>query len=100
MNKLLIILGMMIVTYIPRLIPFITFSNKKLPPKLKQFLEYIPYAALGALIIPGSFNAIPSLPIAGILGLLCAGIYSYIKGGIIISVLGSMAIAYLILVLH
>lgn len=99
MSIMTIVFGMMLVTYIPRLIPFMTISDKKLPKKAEQFLSYIPYAALGALIVPGSFNAIPEFPFAGVIGLVFAGFYSYLKGGIIISVIGSMAFTYLVLFL-
>lgn len=98
-NVMLIILGMMIVTYIPRVIPFILISGNKLPDKVTQFLEYVPYAALGALIIPGALNTIPGHPLATGLGLTFALIYSYIKGGMIITVIGGILATYLILVL-
>lgn len=91
MNKnIILILGMMVVTYIPRLIPFVLVSERKLPNKLKKFLELIPYTALGALIIPGVFSATPQMPQASVIGIGFAFIYSWYKGGIIIPVLGSI----------
>ena len=92
-----IVIGMMVVTFIPRLIPFIMISDKGLPSKVTQFLEYVPYAALGALIIPGAISAIPDAPIAGAVGLIFAAVYSYIKGGMIISVVGGILVTYLVL---
>jgi len=94
-----IILGLMIVTYIPRLLPFLIISNKKLPGKLRQFLEYVPYAALGALIIPGAINTIPGHPLATAVGLSFAFLYSYLKGGMIITVVGGIIATYIILVI-
>lgn len=94
-----IVFGMMVVTFIPRLIPFILISGKELPRKVTQFLEYVPYAALGALIIPGAISAIPDAPIAAAAGLIFAAVYSYIKGGMIVSVVGGIAITYLVLLL-
>jgi branched-subunit amino acid transport protein len=44
-----------LVTYIPRLIPFLMIKQIKLPSFLEQFLSYIPFAALGALIFPQVF---------------------------------------------
>jgi branched-subunit amino acid transport protein len=79
--------------------PFLVISNKKMPRKLKQFLEYVPYSALGALILPGAFNAIPQKPVIGLIGLLFAGLYAYKRGGMIIPVIGSITIVYGLLVL-
>lgn len=93
-----IIIGLMIVTYIPRLLPFILISGKKLPSKLTQFLEYVPYAALGALIIPGALTSVPDHPIATGIGLTFALIYSYFKGGMIITVIGGILATYLVLI--
>ncbi|OIJ18446.1 branched-chain amino acid transporter [Anaerobacillus alkalidiazotrophicus] len=53
MNIALIIFGMAIVTYIPRVLPLITMNGKEMPPKVKAILQNVPYAALGALIFPG-----------------------------------------------
>lgn len=98
-NNTLLILGMMIVTYIPRMIPFAMVSDKKLPSNLKRFLEFIPYTALGALIIPGIFSATPEMPSASLLGICFAFVYGWYKGGIIIPVLGSIMVTFIMIVL-
>ena len=91
-----LIIGLMIVTYIPRLLPFILISNKKLPSKLTSFLEYVPYAALGALIIPGALTSVSGQPFATSVGLTFALIYSYFKGGMIITVIGGILATYIV----
>jgi len=48
----LLILGMGMVTYIPRLIPIIFLSQRELPQWLVDWLDYIPAAILSALIFP------------------------------------------------
>lgn len=96
-NQILLILAMMLVTYIPRLIPFMMVSNKELPIKLRRFLQFIPYTALGALIIPGVFSATPELPQAALLGVGFAFVYGWYKGGIIIPVIGSVIVTFLML---
>lgn len=95
----IIIVGMMLVTYIPRLVPFLMVSERQLPQKLQQFLEYIPYTALGALVIPGVFNSIPGAPVVSIAGIGFAFFYTWYKGGLIIPVLGSILIVFLILLI-
>lgn len=97
-NILILILGMAIVTYLPRLIPFLIKSEKEMPERFNKFLSYIPPTALGALILPGVFNATPQLPLAGVIGILFAVGYSWYKGGIIISVMGSILVTFIILV--
>jgi branched-subunit amino acid transport protein len=54
---LLIVLGMAVVTYLSRMAPMVLLKDIKLPHFLKTFFEFIPYAALGALIIPGIFSS-------------------------------------------
>jgi branched-subunit amino acid transport protein len=46
------ILGMALVTYIPRLLPVIFLSSKRLPRFLETWLSYIPAAVLAALVSP------------------------------------------------
>lgn len=46
------ILGMVIVTFIPRLLPLALLGNKELPEKVVLWLGYIPAAVLSALLGP------------------------------------------------
>lgn len=94
-----IIVALMVVTYIPRVLPFLMLSDRKLPDKLTQFLEYVPYTALGALIIPSALTTIPDHPLATGVGLTFAFLYSYLKGGIIITVIGGILVTYIMLIL-
>ncbi len=101
MNKhiLILILGMMLVTYIPRLLPFLLVVKNKIPKKMNDFLSYIPYTALGALIIPGVFSATPQMTEASLVGISFAIIYGWYRGGIIIPVFGSVLVTYLMFLL-
>lgn len=92
-----LILGMMLVTYIPRLIPFLVMGNRKIPENVEEFLSYIPYAALGALIIPGFISAIPNHPFISAAGLLTALILGYFKDGVVIPVLGSICMCMILI---
>lgn len=49
---LYIVIGMSVVTYIPRVLPAIGLSRIKLPDWFLLFLEYIPVSVLAALLIP------------------------------------------------
>ncbi len=96
-NQLPLIFGMMAVTYIPRLLPLIFLTERPLHPLLKRFLLYIPYTALSALIIRGIMTASSGMELATVLGIAAAAICSWFKGGLILSVLGSMVVSFLIL---
>jgi branched-subunit amino acid transport protein len=98
MNIRLIIIGMTIVTYLPRLLPLVLLQGRHIPKRLRRFLMSIPYAALGALIIPGALHATPGLPIAGWIGLIAAFLYAWFKGGLIVPVMISVITTFLILV--
>ena len=48
----LVILGMGMVTYIPRWLPLFFLSRRSLPQWLVEWLDLIPAAILGALLLP------------------------------------------------
>jgi len=49
---LLTVLGMMLVTYIPRLLPVWFLSSRSLPPLVVAWLRYVPVAVLAAMLFP------------------------------------------------
>jgi branched-subunit amino acid transport protein len=51
----LTILGMMLVTYIPRLVPVWLLSSKSLPQPVVAWLRYVPVAVLAAMLFPAIF---------------------------------------------
>ncbi len=98
MNNIIpIILGMAAVTYLPRLLPFLILSNRTIHKRLDVFLKCIPAAAIGALIIPGALTATPDMPMAALGGMVFTLFFGLWKGGIIIPVLGSVAVTYCLL---
>jgi len=56
-DYLLLVLGMGIVTYLPRWVPLIFLSRRRLPEWLRQWLGFIPAAVLSALILPALVTA-------------------------------------------
>ena len=64
-TELALILGMSAVTMIPRILPAI-FAGRWTPPRrVRQWLDAVPYAALGALILPGVITSDPAHWTAG-----------------------------------
>ena len=79
MNILLLIFLMMIVTYIPRMIPSLVCDKLHFGRKFKKFLELIPYAAMTALVFPGVISVDPDMWIIGVVGALVAILLSLVK---------------------
>lgn len=98
-NLIPLILGMAAVTYGPRLAPFFLVGSKVLPRRVDAFLKCIPVAAIGALIIPGVFTAVPDAPWAVAAGMGFTLVYGLWRGGIVVAVLGSIMATWLVLVL-
>jgi branched-subunit amino acid transport protein len=80
---------MTLVTYIPRLLPFIIFSNTKISLFAERFLKLIPFTALAALIFPGVLNATDNIESA-LVGSFIAFVFSYFGFNIIIIIVGSI----------
>lgn len=90
---------MTLVTYLPRLIPMILISNKKMHPNIEKFLYYIPYTSLSILIIKGLLTAEKDMILATLAGVLVAGYLSYKKDNLVLSVLSGIALSFLIKIL-
>ena len=88
---LLIIIGMTLVTYIPRALPFILIGKMNFSGKLEKFLKLIPYTAMSALIFPGVFTVDAANPFIGIIGALTAGILAWKKYPVMVCVLAAIA---------
>ncbi|HEM3165742.1 TPA: AzlD domain-containing protein [Streptococcus suis 92-1191] len=68
---LLIILASALVTWVPRVLPFVLAQNKSLPPKLIKFLSFLPLTIIFALtlssIMDEEVGSLPSfLPVESI----------------------------------
>jgi branched-subunit amino acid transport protein len=86
------IIGMGVVTYIPRMLPFVLFKGKELPPFIQGVLKNVPYATLGALIFPAIFLIQKDDIWYGIIGAAAAFIGAYLGANVIVVVLGSIAV--------
>ncbi|MFZ5634602.1 MAG: AzlD domain-containing protein [Bacillota bacterium] len=89
-NLWLVVLAMGAVTYIPRMLPLVLLNNIKLPPYVNSFLQFIPFAALSALVFPGALystgnvgSAAAGCAAAAALALLRVNIMVVVLGGII-----------------
>lgn len=91
-----IIIGMALVTIIPRLIPAFIVDKVNFPNWVNNWLNVIPYAALGALIFPGLLTVIPEQPCIGFVGGLTAVALALFRLNIIVVLLGASATVFLL----
>ncbi|WP_026675443.1 AzlD domain-containing protein [Alkalihalobacterium bogoriense] len=91
---LYVIIGMAIVTYIPRLLPLILLDTEKIPPFVQAVLRNVPYAALGALIFPGVLFIHESIWF-GIIGAITAIVIAYLGANLIIVVISSIFVLFM-----
>ncbi len=75
-TTLAIIVGMALVTYIPRALPGLLLERYHLPPRAVQWLRQVPYAALGALIFPGIVQG--EKPLVGVVSGLTAALLGWL----------------------
>ena len=68
------IAGMCLVTFIPRMIPFLVGRDMQLPVWIRRWLSFFPYAALGALIFPGILTVIDGRSWIGLAAGGCAAL--------------------------
>lgn len=83
------VLGMALVTYVPRALPFIFLDKLNLPPFWESVLQNVRYAVLGALIFPGLF-LINEDPTFGLLGGSVAFAIAYTGVDVIFTVLAAI----------
>ncbi|MBL4952343.1 AzlD domain-containing protein [Neobacillus sp. OS1-32] len=86
------IIGMGLVTYIPRMLPFLLFKGKELPPFVQGVLKNVPYATLGALIFPAIIFIQKDDLWYGVLGACTAFLASYLGANVIFVVLSSITV--------
>ena len=93
-TTLAIILGLAVVTYVPRLLPGLLFERYQMPEGFKKWLQNIPYAALGALIFPGIIHT--EKPWIGVVGGLTAVVLSLLNVHLVIVMMLTIFVAFLV----
>ena len=93
-GRLLICIAVMaLVTYIPRVLP-VTMIRKPIKSRfLKAFLDYTPYAVLGALTFPEIFYSTGHLPSAAA-GCVVAIILGYFRKSLVVVAVAAIAAVY------
>lgn len=85
-----LILGMAVVTYLPRALPAVLLRKAEFAPAAERFLKLIPYTAMAVLIFPGIFTVDAAAPMIGIAGGLAAGILAWRGRSVLLCVLAAV----------
>ncbi len=97
---LALILGMAVVTYIPRALPAVLIDKMNFSPKVEKFLSLIPYTAMAALIFPGVLSVNADHISVGIVGAVVAAVLAWKKfpiAAIVIAAIAADMVLYLFL---
>lgn len=89
-----VIIGMGIVTYIPRMLPLVLFHTNHLHPRVQGILKNVPFAILGALIFPGVLTINSESYLYGLIGAIAAFIAAWLNLNVILVVLSSILVLY------
>ena len=92
-----VIIGMALVTYLPRVIPLLALKDRNMNGKMKKFLQYIPYTSLSVLIIRGILTSSQEMMIPTIVGISLAALAAYLKGNLLLSVFAGILVSYILL---
>ena len=96
-----LILAMAAVTYIPRMLPLVLLQRTMLPPYMRRFMSFIPYAALGALIFPGVLHATGNGRLdAALAGCLAAVLLSWRGANLVLVIAGGIMATFAVSVLR
>ncbi len=90
-----LILGMSLVTYLPRALPAAA-GRLRLHAKAEKFLRLIPYTAMAALLFPGILEVDPARPEIGIAGGLAAGVLAWRGCPVILCVVSAIGVDLLL----
>jgi branched-subunit amino acid transport protein len=92
-SAFLAILFMALVTYLPRVMPLVIFRKEIKSKYIKSFLQYVPFAVLGALTFPDIFYSTGALATA-VCGTIVALILAYRERSLVIVALGAIITVY------
>ena len=98
-KMLLMILGMTVVTYLPRALPAVLMERLRFGPRFETFLNLIPYTAMAALIFPGILTVDADRPWIGLIGAAAAAVPALLKKPVMLSVLCAVAAEFTVYLL-
>ena len=83
------------VTYVIRLLPLTFFRRKIRSPYIRSFLNFVPFAVLGAMTFPDVFSCSGNM-VSATAGVITAFILSYLGKGLLTVSVASCLVIYLV----
>lgn len=93
-KQLIAVILMAVVTYIPRALPITIFRKEIKSNFVKSFLQYVPYAVLGALTFPDVFTSTGNV-VTATCGLVVALFLAWKEKSLVIVAIGAVITVYL-----
>ncbi len=84
---------MALVTYVPRALPIAVFRRKIKSVRIKSFLNYVPYAVLGALTFPDVFESTGNV-VTAVCGTVVAFLLAYFNRSLVVVAAGAIITVY------
>lgn len=88
------VLLMAVVTYIPRALPITVFRKKIKSKYVRSFLDYTPYAVLGALTFPDIFYS-TGHGLSAVCGAVTAVVLGFFKRSLVEVAVAAIAVVYI-----
>lgn len=92
-----LIMGMAIVTFIPRVFPLLLLADKKTNKSFRDFLTFIPYTSLTILILKGIITSSAEMKFPTIVGIAVASIISYFQGSLVLSIFAAIVSSFFVI---
>ncbi len=93
-KQLIAVIVMAVVTYIPRTLPITIFQREIKSNFVKSFLQYVPYAVIGALTFPDVFSSTGNM-VTATLGVVVAGILAFYEKSLVVVAIGAVLTVYI-----
>ena len=95
----LLVAGMAAVTYLPRLAPFLVRMRTAPGSWQRRFFSLVPFAAIGALLVPGALTAVDGRLLPSVAGLLAAATAAWLTKQPFVTVVVAVAAVAAVLAL-
>ncbi len=92
LDVIILLIGMSLVTYIPRLLPAVLVGRLRFGPRFEKFLKLIPYTAMAALIFPGILEVDPTHAWIGPVGGAVAALLAWRRCPMMVCVLAAIGV--------
>ena len=96
---ILLLVGMVLTTYIPRVLPVPLLNKMRMNKYVEKFLRLVPYTAMATLVFPSVFSLDPEHAWVGFVGVSVAGVLAYFKCPMVVSVVAAISVNLVIYLL-